>query len=137
MKESGMENSLKKTAFFGQIEDIISIGALLRPMIVKAVSELKSADLEEFRGKLIDAEKELANTRVIFAQRFENAQDKLRATYAYAPIWRFIGMRVEDAWKNSTGLTVKELSVVSLLFGIMLEEVQTRISFSKKTKRSA
>lgn len=134
-----MENFVKKTPLFGQIEDVISIGALLRPTIVKAVSELKTSELEEFRGVLIAAEKELANSRLAFSERFVRAQEKLRTTFNYAPVWRFIATRIEETWKNAAPLSVKELSIVSLIFGMMLEETQNRISSfnSKKNKRSA
>jgi len=129
----------KKPSVFGQIEDVISIGALLRPTITKAVADLKPSDLESLRAVLIEAEKELANSRLAFGDRFARAQEKLRSTFIYAPVWRFIATRIEDSWKNSVSLSVKELSVVSLLFGILLEETQNRIStsVSKKTKRSA
>lgn len=134
-----MEKSPKKAPVFGQIEDVISIGALLRPTILKAVSELKISELRNFRELIIEAEKELANSRLAFSDRFSRAQEKLHATFTYAPVWRFIATRIEETWKNSASLTVKELSVVSLIFGMMLEETQNRIatSTSKKNKRSA
>ncbi len=135
-----MEKTQKKQPLFGQLEDVISIGALLRPTITKAVSELKPVELDEFRKILIDAEKELANSRLAFEERFIRAQEKLRSTFRFAPVWRFIATRIEETWKNSaTGLTVKELSLVSLIFGMMLEETQSRISVVsiKKTKKSA
>lgn len=134
-----MEKLLKKMPLFGQIEDVISIGALLRPTILKAVSELKTTELEEFRVILIDAEKELGNSRLEFSERFARAQEKFRTAIRYAPIWRFIATRIEETWKNAAPLSVKELSVVSLIFGMMLEETQNRISNSPsmKNKRSA
>lgn len=132
-----MEKNSKKTPVFGQIDDVISIGALLRPTIAKAVADLKISELDPLRSVLIEAEKELANSRLAFDDRFSRAQEKLRSTFVYAPVWRFIATRIEDTWKNSASLTVKELSVVSLLFGILLEETQNRISLTKKNKRSA
>ncbi len=130
-----MNNPLKKKPLFGEIEDVISVGALLRPTIVKAVAELSAGDLAHFREILIEAERELANSRLEFRERFRRAQDKLRAAYAYAPVWRFIAARIEETWSEAHSLTVKELSVVSLLFGIILEETQARIG--KKSKKSA
>lgn len=134
-----MEKNLKKVAVFGQIEDVISIGALLRPTMVRAVADLKTAEVEKLRRVLIEAEKELANNHLTLAERFKRAQEKLRATYSYAPVWRFIATRIEDTWKDSVSLGVRELSLVSLLFGILLEETQNRLAtpIARKTKRSA
>jgi hypothetical protein len=130
-----MNNPLKKKPLFGEIEDVISVGALLRPTIVKAVAELEVEDLNTFRNHLIDAERELANSRLEFRERFQRAQEKLKASYKYAPAWRFIAGRIEESWIGANTLTVKELSVVSLLVGMILEETQTRIS--KLSKKSA
>lgn len=130
-----MEQTQKKQIQFGQIEDVVSTAALLRPTIVKAVAGLDPRELKNFSRMLIEAEKELSHSHLEFRERFERAQIKLRETYAFAPVWRFISARVEESWKNSAALTVKELSVVSLLFGIMIEETQTRLQ--KKSKRVA
>jgi hypothetical protein len=129
------QSPLKKKPLFGEIDDIISIGALLRPTIVKAVADLRASELQELREKLIDAERELANSRLEFRERFQRAQDILRTTYSYAPVWRFIVGRIEEVWTNAPTLTVRELSVVSLLFGILLESTQARLP--KKSKKSA
>ncbi len=125
----------KKKPLFGEIEDVISIGALLRPTIVKAVSELSAADAETVYKVIIAAERELANSRLNFGERFSRAQDALCATYQFGPAWRFISARIADAWTTAGALTVKELSIVSLLLGILLEETESRLS--KKTRRSA
>jgi hypothetical protein len=58
-------------------------------------------------------------------------------TYSLGPVWRFIAGRIEDSWKESDGLTVKELSVVSLLFGMVLEETESRLGTSQRYRRSA
>lgn len=138
-KYDGMEKPPKKTTFFGQVEDVISVGALLRPTIVKAIGDLNPRELESFSHAVIGAERELANSRLEFRERFIRAQEKLRQTYSYAPVWRFIAGRIEESWGNAAPLTVKELSLVSLLFGIMLEETQTRLQKlnEKSTKRIA
>lgn len=134
-----MEKPQKKSAFFGQVEDVISVGALLRPTIVKAIAELNPRDLENLYRTVIEAERELANSRLEFRERFIRAQEKLRKTYSYAPVWRFIATRIEESWGSATTLTVKELSIVSLLFGILLEEAQSRLQKlnEKGTKRIA
>jgi hypothetical protein len=130
-----MKNPPKKQLFFGEIDDVLSVGALLRPTITKAVGELSASDLSHFRDLLIEAERELANSRLEFRDRFQRAQEKLRAAYEYAPVWRFIAGRIEESWTGAATLTVKELSVVSLLFGIILEETESRLG--KKTKKRA
>ncbi len=126
----------KKKPSFGEIEDVVSIGALLRPTIVKAVSELKTEELEGFLAHIISAERELADGQRDFRARFSGAQEVLRSLYPYAPIWRFIVGRIEETWKEAPELSVKELSLVSLLLGIMLEETQSRMA-QKKSKRAA
>lgn len=128
-----MNNPLKKKPVFGEIEDVISVGALLRPTIVKAVAALAAEDLSTIRDRLVSAERELANSRLEFRERFRRAQEILSTTYVYAPVWRFIAARIEERWADAPTLTVKELSVVSLLFGIMLEETESRLGKSKKS----
>ena len=130
-----MNENLKKKPLFGEIEDVISIGALLRPTMTKEIDELSVAELRAFRERLIAAERELANSRNDFRERFRRAQECLRATYEFAPVWRFIAGRIEEVWTTAPTLTVKELSVVSLLFGIMLEATEARLA--KASKKSA
>jgi hypothetical protein len=129
------QTAQKKKPLFGEIEDVISVGALLRPTIVKAVRELEVSELETVYGVVIAAERELANSRTVFGERFSRAQAALTATYQYGPAWRFISARIQDAWSTAGSLTVKELSVVSLLLGILLEETEARLG--KKTRHSA
>ncbi|MBS1962703.1 MAG: hypothetical protein JST04_10835 [Bdellovibrionales bacterium] len=130
-----MNEPVKKQHIFGEIEDVISVGALLRPTVAKAVTELSSTELTTLRERVIEAERELANSRLEFSERFRRAQECLRATYDFAPTWRFIADRIAESWTGATTLTVKELSIVSLLFGILLEETNARLA--KKSKRSA
>jgi hypothetical protein len=130
-----MNENQKKKPLFGEIEDVISIGALLRPTMTKAIDELSVAELRAFHERLIAAERELADSRNDFRERFRRAQESLRATYEFAPIWRFIAGRIEEVWTTAPTLTVKELSVVSLLFGILLEATEARLA--KASKKSA
>lgn len=126
-----MNDSPQKKPLFGEIEDVISIGALLRPTIAKAVDALSVDEARAFHESLIEAERGLADSRLEFRERFRRAQEGLRAAYAYAPTWRFIAGRIEECWASAPVLTVKELSAVSLLFGILLEETQARIARKK------
>ena len=130
-----MNTPLKKGILFGEVEDVVSIGALLRPTMTKAISELSIDELRAFRECLLRAEQELANSRLEFRERFQRAQEILRSTYSYAPVWRFIAGRIEESWSGAATLTVKELSIVSLLFGILHEETHSRLA--KKSKKSA
>lgn len=135
MEERHDPQEKPKRIQFGEIEDVISVGALLRPTITKAVGKLRTSELRGFLDRVISAEEELANSRFEFRERFVRMQERLQSLYAYAPIWRFVAGRIEECWKPSPALTVKELSVVSLLLGITLEETQSRIA--KKTKKVA
>ena len=130
-----MNTTPKKKPLFGEIEDVISIGALMRPTIVKAVAELSVTQSRELFDRLVDAERSLANSRLEFRERFQRAQECLRGAFVYAPVWRFIAGRIEEVWTSAPTLTVKELSIVSLLFGILLEETEARAG--RKTKKSA
>jgi hypothetical protein len=137
-ENDGTGSSVKKKPLFKEIDDVVSLGALLRPTIVKAITALSSDETEKLREILIEAEKHLANSRTDFRERFERTQETLVKTYAFAPVWRFIAGRIEDTWKDATSLTVRELSAVSLLLGMMLEEAQGRsavrsISAKKKS----
>jgi hypothetical protein len=134
-----MQKPQKKTTFFGQIEDVISVGALLRPSIAKAVAELKPSDLEAFEKIVIEAERELADSRLEFRERFSRAQERMVRAHVFSPSWRFISGRIRECWESAPALTVKELSLVSLLLGMMLEAAQARIqdSSKKNSKRIA
>jgi hypothetical protein len=126
---------VKKKPLFKEIEDVVSLGALLRPTIVKAIAALSTDEAEQLRTILIEAEKHLANSRADFRERFVQTQETLVKTYAFAPVWRFIAGRIEDTWKDAGALTVRELSAVSLLLGMMLEETQVRAGARSITGR--
>jgi len=131
------EKTAKKTPVFRDIEDVVSIGALLRPTIVQAIAQLKSGEREELKAILIEVEKELSSSRDPLAERFANAREIFSRTFGYAPIWRFIAGRLEETWTQVEEPGVKELSVVSLLVGMMFEETQARLAARSRTRRSA
>lgn len=131
------DKQTKKEPIFRDIEDVISIGALLRPTIAQAVAKLKTEDRETLRQVLIDVEKELSSSSRSYRARFERTREVLKRTYGFAPIWRFIAGRIEETWSEVAQPSVKELSVVSLLVGMMFEENEARLESRTKLKRSA
>ena len=131
------EKTARKEPVFRDIEDVISIGALLRPTISQAVAKLKSTEREELKQVLIDVERELSNSSRTYRARFERTREVLKRTYGFAPIWRFIAGRIDETWTEVESPSVKELSIVSLLVGMMFEENEARSENRAKTKRSA
>ena len=127
----------KKQPIFRDIEDVVSIGALLRPTFVQAVAGLGHAEREELKAILIDVEKELSSSRYPLVERFASVREVLSRTYGFAPIWRFIAGRIEETWTQVEKPGVKELSVVSLLVGMLFEETQSQLAARAKTRRSA
>lgn len=113
---------------FRDIEDVVSIGALLRPTIVQAVEALGNAQRAELKEILIGVERELSDSSRPFQARFAGAQERFRRTFDFSPIWRFIAMRLEDTWKEVEEPGVKELSIFSLLVGMLFEETSNRLA---------
>lgn len=136
-KKDATAESAKKPPVFRDIEDVVSVGALLRPTIVQAISALKPREREELKTILIDVEKELSSSRSPLTERFANVREIFARTFGFAPIWRFIAGRLEETWAQAEEPTVKELSVVSLLVGMMFEETQNQLAARAKSRRSA
>ena len=121
---------------FKDIEDVISIGALLRPTFTSAVKGLKLAQKEQLFEILLQAEKELAVSTEALPQRFARVKRTFERTYVMGPIWRFIAGRIEEVWRECEKPSVKELSTVSLLVGILFEETERQLEQAGK-RRSA
>lgn len=135
--EKSGEKEKKKGPVFKDIEDVVSIGALLRPVISQAVSKLKGAEAEALLEILIHAEQELASTKTRFEERFVRTQEALKKTYSFGAAFRFVTSKIEETWKAVPNPTVKELSAVSLILGSMLEETQALLSTRTKSKKAA
>ena len=130
--------SAPKKPVLKDIEDVISIGALLRPTFFQAISGLSYKQKEEFLKTLLEIEIELSKSSVSFTQRFKKTNEIFGRTFGYAPIWRFIAGRFQDVWSEVETPSVKELSIVSLLVGMLLEETQSQLkSYSSKDRQSA
>lgn len=137
MNSNQNENKEDKKTVFNDAEDIISMGALLRPTLISAVSNLSVTQLEELKEILISAEKELSKSSVSLKNRFINLKEILEKTYKFEAIWRFIVIRIEETWASVSVASIKELSAVSLILGILIEETQTRIQAKNKKRKSA
>jgi len=118
------------------IEDVVSMGALLRPTLVSAVHDLKPEQLDDLNDILIDCEKSLSNSTVTLRTRLNQVAKKLEKTFVFAPIWRFISTRIEDVWAQNHEPSVRELSMVSLIIGMLIEEVQSIRSNSLQSSKS-
>lgn len=136
-RDTTKEKIEKKGLVFKDIEDVISIGALLRPVISKAVSQVKTPELDSLLEVLIDCEQALASSKVRFEERFYRTQELLKSTYSYGATFRFISSKIEETWKAVPSPTVKELSAVSLILGSILEETQAALSSRAKKRKSA
>ncbi|RYZ67636.1 MAG: hypothetical protein EOP09_10700 [Proteobacteria bacterium] len=119
-----VHSGTEKKPVFREIEDVISVGALLRPSFVKAVSELSDTERAQMKQILIEVECLLANSSRSFTDRFSQAQDSLTRTYRFGPTWRFITGRIEQTWREVESPSVKELSIVSLLVGMLFEQLE-------------
>ena len=131
------ENKEVKKTILNEVEDIISIGALLRPTLVSAVSNLNETQIEELKEILISAEKELSCSDVAIKNRFLKLKNIFERTYKFESIWRFIATRIEETWSSVGVASVKELSIVSLILGILIEETQARLQVKTKKRKSA
>jgi ABC-type transporter Mla subunit MlaD len=94
------EKTNKRSPTFKDIEDVISIGALLRPVISKAVSQVKTTDLESLYELLMACEQELASSHTAFEERFKRTQEALKATYAFGASFRFVADKIEEIKKQ-------------------------------------
>lgn len=140
--DSTADVSKTKKPVFKEIEDVISVGALLRPTFVKAVGDLAPVEREQIKSILIDVERALSNPMASYYERFSQAQDVFTRTYRFGPTWRFIAGRIEQSWREVEAPSVKELSLVSLLVGMLFEQVekgefQSTDSNDSKNRRQA
>lgn len=134
---SNKDKNQNKGPVFKDIEDVVSIGALLRPVIAKAVSQVNPVQLASLNEILLNCEQELASTKIRFEERFSRTQELLNTTYTFGASFRFIVAKVEETWKAVPSPTVKELSAVSLILGSILEETQNALSSRAKKRKSA
>jgi len=88
------------------------------------VGELNSVEREQIKSILIDVERALSNPIASYYERFSQAQDVFTRTYRFGPTWRFIAGRIEQSWREAEAPSVKELSLVSLLVGMLFEQVE-------------
>ena len=122
---------------FKDIDDVVSAGALLRPTLVSAVRELDRNQLIKLTEILIDCEKSLSDSSVSYKLRFNQVGKKLENTFEFAPIWRFIATRVNDVWTQCQNPSIRELSMISLMIGMLIEETQSAEARKNKKRKSA
>ena len=108
------------------LEDVVSLGALLRPTIEEALSEVKASQMIAFRDIVTEAERVLAQSSSPLSERFEKTVRVLERTYVYGPLWRFVVGKIQEVSANPE-LGVKELSLVSMIVGSVFEAVDARV----------
>ena len=111
------------------LEELVSVAALLRPYLEKGVQALSKSQLIEFEAWVTSAEKVLANSSLPYPTRFQTVSDSFQQIYPMGPIWRFVDAKIREIWQGESGL--REFHAVSLIFGILYEAVL------RKTKNRA
>ncbi len=132
--------SKRKSLTLGSFEDLVSIGALLRPSIEQATSKLSKSDLASIKAIVINAEKILANSKESLSVRFKKVVETLKSSYQYGPIWRLVASKIEELGQSYSSKTngLKELNSVSLILGIAFETLEAKEKKnSKKNDRAA
>ena len=116
------ESASRTLARFGDVEDVISVGALMRPTLAKAMATLTEAERHDLKAVLLEVETHLAKASLPYAERFGLIRETFTRTYRYGPIWRFISGRIEECWTTALTPSLREFSMVSLLIGMIFEE---------------
>jgi hypothetical protein len=113
----------KSSLLFGEVEDVISVGALMRPTLEKAMQTLSPEERLDLKKVLLEVETHLSNASCTYRERFQLIRETFVRTFRYGPIWRFISNRIEECWMNASSPDHKEFSMVSLLVGMIFEEL--------------
>jgi hypothetical protein len=110
----------RKSENLGSFEDLISIGALLRPTIEQAVKNLEKEDRAALGAIIILAEKQLANSQLSLTTRFHRVLHEMETSFQYGATWRFVSARIQNI-AEAPQPGIKELNTVSLILGMIFD----------------
>ncbi|MBC7692240.1 MAG: hypothetical protein H7222_10765 [Methylotenera sp.] len=113
----------KSNQNLGSFEDLISIGALLRPGIEQAVKALSPEDCAGLGASIIVAEKYLASDRLPLETRFARVVLELENTFQYGAQWRFVSAKIQEISRSSPQPGLKEQNSVTLILGMIFETI--------------
>lgn len=110
-----------KGRLFRDIDDVVSFGALMRPLIESAFADVSKKHFERLRQDLLMIEKTLAVPHRSYRHRIEQALQFFSKTYAYSPKFRFIEQRLRDFAQKTEESNLNDFSTVALVIGAMVE----------------
>ncbi len=111
-------------AVFGDIEDVVSLGALLRPTLEASMKSLSSREHEMLKEYFADVEKALAIPHRSYRVRMERGLEAFAKTFVVSPCFRFIQNRLVDLVERSSEATLTDFSKMTLVVGMLVEENQ-------------
>jgi|GEM_PF-2039882 len=109
---------------FGDIEDVISTGALLRPTIEHALRELSDGAHVRLKEDLNSVERAMAVSHRSYRIRMERGLEAFVRTFAYSPMFRFIESRILELLHRNEEASLTDFSKMSLIIGMIHEENQ-------------
>ena len=108
---------------FGSFEDLISIGALLRPTIDLAVRQLSKTDRLSLKTAFLTIEEHLANSKKPVKARLLQVVENMNTTFKFGPTWRFVNSKMEEIILSVAQPGTKELNSISLILGMIIENI--------------
>ena len=113
----------RKVRQFGSFEDLISIGALLRPTIDQAVRRLSKSDQLNLKAVFLTIEEQLANSKNPIKTRLFQVIENMKTTFKFGPTWRFVNTKMEEIIRSVPQPGTKEFNSICLILGMVLENI--------------
>ena len=113
----------RKVRQFGSFEDLISIGALLRPTIDQAIRGLSKIDQAGLKAAFLTIEEQLANSKHPVKTRLFQVVDNMKTTFKFGPTWRFVNTKMEEIIRSVPQPGTKEFNSICLILGMVIENI--------------
>lgn len=125
-EHASIEQEKNKVISLNEVQDIISLGALLRPTLHKSIQKCTTTELDQLKKILIESENILSNETYDLREKVNRCGEIFSKTYRFGPIWRFIFGRVEEIYRHREDPTKNDLSTISLIIGMIFQEINLK-----------
>ena len=116
----------RKVRQFGSFEDLISIGALLRPTIDQAINQLSKTEQLNLKAVFLTIEEQLANSKSPVKTRLIQVVENMKNTFKYGPTWRFVNTKMEEIIRSVPQPGMKESNSICLILGMVIENIDDK-----------
>lgn len=117
-----------------ELDDVVSMGVLLRPSIDKALKDVSDVKTKWVMEILLNCERSLSNHSIDLLDRMRLAHDEFGKLVVVSPAWRFLEFRLADLLALPDLVGIREFSSYSLMIGALLEGLSqsNKMAFTKR-----